>query len=52
MDLTKGQLNCLFNSAWVFRCSSCGSEQKGFCDEVEDCLLIDWIVTKMREEKK
>jgi len=50
MELTKGQLNCLFNAAWVFRCSDCGKEQKEACNKVKDCLLIDWIMRKMKEE--
>ena len=48
MELSKGQLNCLFNVAWSFRCASCGTEQKDACDKVEDCLLIDWIMRKMK----
>ena len=52
MNLSRGQLQCLFNSAWVFRCASCGKEQKDECDKVEDCLLIDWIMRKMREGVK
>ena len=52
MNLSKGQLQCLLNSAWVFRCVSCGKEQKDACDKVGDCLLIDWITGKMRGEVK
>lgn len=52
MDLSKGQLQCLFNSAWVFHCPTCGKEQKDECDKVEDCLLLEWITEKMKEETK
>jgi len=50
MDLSKGQLQCLFNAAYVFRCADCGTEQKDACNKVEECLLLDWIIEKMKEE--
>lgn len=49
MKLTKGQLNCLLNSAWTFHCPNCGIEQKDACNKIEDCLLIDWITEKLKE---
>ena len=50
MDLSKGQLRCLFNSAWTFHCPACGEEQKDACNKVEECLLLEWIIEKMGDK--